>query len=421
MALTTVDQAQALTTSAPVSDGNLEAVGQTIEGNCTATLIASDMALTAIHCYRGAPPGRTGIQLHNVFPNGQSTRSTVKIPGTVRYHPEFENRGWLREDVAIIDLDFPVHNVAASVVPIPIEFPSVTPLTGDALTLVGYGATGSHCNQPPQGKRQLTLSVTQANYAAIHFDYPGYSTCPGDSGGPLLNSRGRVVGVASHAANPGEPARHSWYRPTAYSYNWIFRLPQRGWANCQWVAVENGGINSHAQGGAWCPVGSYMVQMDLDGPRNLHAHDAPVVGQVQCCGIRNSSASWGSCTWVEVQRRGVNSHGKRPDWCPDGHYLTALDLDGDRAYSANDTPVVGAAQCCRPADAGAQQWGSMYWIEVEAPTQLDARRLDSHSPHTETWCLDGAFMTQIDLDGDRGRSDHDAPVAGAVKCARPRP
>jgi V8-like Glu-specific endopeptidase len=158
--------AHALTVGTQIPVGSLEAVGQIVGGGCTATLIGPRTVLTAVHCYGG--PGRSGIVLHSVIPNDDpntsvneaATRTNVTIMGSVRFHPEFAQRGWNREDFAVIDLDQPISAVAASVVPIPIEVPSATPLAGDVLTLVGYGQTGPTCVGSSLGKRQLSLTVT---------------------------------------------------------------------------------------------------------------------------------------------------------------------------------------------------------------------------------------------------------------------
>jgi hypothetical protein len=101
-----------------------------------------------------------------------------------------------------------------------------------------------------------------------------------------------------------------------------------------------------------------------------------------------------------------------PAWCPVGSYLTQVDLDAKNQGSANDSPVVGQARCCRPAGYPAADWGSTYWMPVEV------EGVNSHAAG-DPWCLDGAVMTQFDLDGDTDSDDHDAPVVGQAKCSRP--
>ena len=116
-----------------------------------------------------------------------------------------------------------------------------------------------------------------------------------------------------------------------------------------WVGVQNAGINSHQPGPAWCPEGSFLVALDLDGPRNFSAHDSPIVGQAMCANSAGRAMGrWGSCFWVGVETAGINSHQPGKAWCPEGTYLVALDLDGPRNYSAHDSPVVGQAMCCSP-------------------------------------------------------------------------
>lgn len=424
--VTISERKSSLSVGTQVPVGELEAVGQ-LTGNapvkgCTATLTGKRTVLTAAHCVCPTDASlagcatRAGIILHDVFGvddkatsiDEAKTRRSVTLMGTVRVHPEYGLRGWLREDFAVIDLDHSVDDVAPSVQPVSIEKPQLNPLEGDTLTLVGYGQTGVDCTGPSMGKRAVDLEVTEANFAAIYFA-SSKGVCPGDSGGPVLNRAGHQVGVASHGRG------NSTYRPTSFAWNWIFNRSRSHWSDCQWVAVGN----SHGRGGAWCPSGSYLVQLDLDGNRQLDAHDAPVVGRANCCALAGATRRWGSCSWVEVERRGFNSHGKRPDWCPDGTYLAAIDQDGDRVYGANDTPVIGGAYCCGPADSSARHWGSTYWIDVEHVGLLAPRKLNSHSAAAPAWCLDGAFMTQIDLDGNPSLSDHDAPVVGGVKCSRP--
>lgn len=54
-----------------------------------------------------------------------------------------------------------------------------------------------------------------------------------------------------------------------------------------------------------------------------------------------------NCTWVKVHPT-INSHQPKK-WCPDGSFLTGLDLDGGGfgTRAEGDYPVVGQAYCCR--------------------------------------------------------------------------
>jgi V8-like Glu-specific endopeptidase len=400
---------QGLSVGTLVQPGELDAVGR-IPG-CTATLITQDLVLTAAHCVCPASSldgcaTRTTFTLDSVFTVADpNTRQAVSIGGDVRVHPEFGMRGWQREDLAVVDLDQPASDLAAGVDPIPVEEPQDTPLAGDVLTLVGYGVSGTGCQQPSPGKQKLSLKVKASSWGGILFQYDGQHVCPGDSGGPVLNDAGHVVGVASW----GNFSSDSTYRPTSYGYNWIFDLPQPTWSSCAWVPVEQAGINSHQPGPDWIPDGSFLVSLELDGNRDYSGGDTPVIGQVQYCTL--DGASWGSSTWVKV---GAKSHKARPAWCPDGSYLTQVDLDGFPGADELDSPVVGQARCATIAGGDYGQWGSSYWKGVES------EGINSHQPG-EPWCLDGAFLTQYDLDRDDSLDPHDSPVVGRAKCSMPRP
>lgn len=116
-----------------------------------------------------------------------------------------------------------------------------------------------------------------------------------------------------------------------------------------WVGVERAGINSHQPGRAWCPNGTFLVAFDQDGPRNYSSHDSPVVGQAMCASLAGRpQGAWRSCFWVGVNRAGINSHQPGQQWCPQGTFLVAFDLDSKANYAAHDSPVVGQAMCCSP-------------------------------------------------------------------------
>ena len=203
----------------PVTRGYLEAIGYiddpSIEGiECSATLIAHDIVLTAAHCV--CQPGHRQLcddiaifTLPDVQPVGGWPRKDISIVGDVHVHPDYDGRLECLDrenvDLATIHLDISVREVA-QVTPIPLEFSLDIPVEGDPLTLVGYGLEGStidvgskkECSEPSGRKRQLTLPLDDIHWTSMAFRSDASSvTCGGDSGGPVLNNRLRVVGVAS--------------------------------------------------------------------------------------------------------------------------------------------------------------------------------------------------------------------------------
>jgi len=176
--------------------------------------------------------------------------------------------------------------------------------------------------------------------------------------------------------------------------------------NTFWVGVQNAGINSHQAGRPWCPEGSFLVALDLDGPRNLSPHDSPVVGQAMC---RRAGYRWSERNWFPVESSGINSHQAGRAWCPAGRFLVALDLDGPRNYSPYDSPIVGQAMYAGLAGRAANRWGSCFWVGVENAG------INSHQPG-RAWCPDGTYLVALDLDGPRDISPYDSPVVGQAMC-----
>lgn len=387
-----------------VPAGQFDAIG-TVPG-CTATLVYSRLVLTAAHCVCPSQHNaigcatRVSFTLHDVLPaSGQPPRRDIVIGGSVRVHPEYTQRGWLREDYAVVELDQSAPTLA-QVTPLAIAQPYQVPVVGQAMTLVGYGATGPDCRGPGLGKRKMDVPVHASGWGGIEFRNAQLHSCPGDSGGPVLDASQQVVGVASWGDGSS-----STYRPTSFAHDWIVGLPTPKWGSCSWVPVPSAGRSSH-QPRSLCPDGTFLTALDLDGDRSVSAHDAPLIGQARCCKVSGAEhAGVDLSLWVGVERAGLNSHLATAPWCPKGSFITGIDLDACAGCDAADSPVVGQVQCTRLQ--GFANWGSTYWMDVGAQTSHQAGA---------SWCLDGAFVTQIDL--DRVDADaHDSPIVARAKCS----
>jgi hypothetical protein len=185
---------------------------------------------------------------------------------------------------------------------------------------------------------------------------------------------------------------------------------RQSWRGCTWVGVESAGISSHQPvQRPWCPQGHFLVAFDLDGDRRYSPHDTPVVGQAMCCQANSWSNQWGTLAWYGVQKAGINSHQPGRPWCPGGSFLVAFDLDGDRNYSPHDAPLVGQAMCASLAGTPQGRWGRCFWVNV------GKAGINSHQP-VGPWCPEGTFLVAFDLDGDRRYSPYDAPVVGQAMC-----
>jgi len=234
-------------TQFPLSVGGIVPVGQyeavgTVPG-CTATLIDQETVLTAAHCVcqqqgpnadHGTCVTRRTFTLHDVFPvdnpatpaNESLTRQDVSFDGTVYVHPRYGKDRWLAYDFAILKLDVPANERVLNVAPIPVEL-VVPNVPGEQVTLIGYGLTGSDCSASNSEKRMATLSIAECGPDGILVKNATQFTCPGDSGGPLINAQGRVIGVVSHGdASQGT----SVYRPVYSSGTWVSTFLKGSWA-----------------------------------------------------------------------------------------------------------------------------------------------------------------------------------------------
>lgn len=178
------------------------------------------------------------------------------------------------------------------------------------------------------------------------------------------------------------------------------------WGDCQWVGVEDAGLNSHQSTGTWCGEGTFMTQFAQTSNIGYQGPDSPTIGSAKCCTSGDMSAGgWTPCDWSLVEQAQISSLEPGAPWCPAGTFITQFNLDG--GVTAAEGPVIGAARCCGLANTSTTSYHDCTWVPVD----------DSHAKEP-SWCPEGAFLTQFDLDGCG--DDHRCPVVGQARCCRPR-
>ena len=188
-------------------------------GNCTGTLIAPDVVVTAAHCTWFV--GQFGVELRGVtFDNVYDPGTSVVYPGTLHVHPDFSgplssafNNSFLgigahANDIAVIVLDEEVADIPPASLPsagLLDQMAKDGELKGQSFTVVGYGVT-ELTHEPGSGAPVFgefgTRMYSVSSFSALNQGYlrlfqnpsTGDSgACYGDSGGPNFLGDSRVI------------------------------------------------------------------------------------------------------------------------------------------------------------------------------------------------------------------------------------
>ncbi|MBQ49245.1 MAG: hypothetical protein CMP10_17845 [Zetaproteobacteria bacterium] len=182
---------------------------------CTATFVTDDTVLTAAHCTMGGEvvdkkTGKVDHSIQLVRMLDPKTRKVKVLAESVEIyrHPKWDEAFKTKQvnEYDIGTIKFPT-GTAKAVAEI-----GDTPSRGDEITIVGYGLNYVPRNQndiDPSSvgvKRKGTNDVSMLNGGFIYFfgntkttdgDGTNVNAAPGDSGGPMFNEAGQLVGVTS--------------------------------------------------------------------------------------------------------------------------------------------------------------------------------------------------------------------------------
>ncbi len=351
-------QASELKGGTVVPVGELEAVVR-IPG-CTATLVTDTAVLTAAHCVcNDAVPAVCGttttVTFENVFGvyddpatsfDERTTRSNRTITATVKPHPHFSEFGWNTNDYAVLRLD---RHASDEVAVAPVQVEVDRPAIGDVHTLVGYGRSGASCETAYGTKRRGALALDDIYEAPDHYDDPRAGatlffvdntvmTCPGDSGGPVINADNHVAGVASVGVNAGNAA----YDATFAATDWI--------ADEACPYFEPGRAPSEFCNDALCPCAPAEGDCDATSQCELGSSCFNDIGSA--VGLpAHYDVCWGNDHVVTAYRDG--SYGGTSQGFPAGTWAgAALSVVGDNTISSVRVKPGYLARLCDTATGG---------------------------------------------------------------------
>lgn len=185
-------------------------------GRCTATLVAPNVILTAVHCvgrrtetvsadgaeqtvtYPVYTPAYLEIYTGNDAPERLSAGSGAAAKGAKIVAPSV----LAYPDIALVVLDRKLDAPAAA-----LRLDGLV-ARGETLVVAGFGTTETDVYSTVLLERGATVTdvgPTRSEVGPIRFGEftMGEATCYGDSGGPVLAASGAVVGVVSRGGNAG--------------------------------------------------------------------------------------------------------------------------------------------------------------------------------------------------------------------------
>ncbi|MFK4148379.1 S1 family peptidase [Streptomyces sp. NPDC004065] len=149
---------------------------------CSATLVAPQWLLTAASCFTDAPGG-------TLTAGAPKLKTTATVGGSAQQVVNLVPRS--DRDVVLAQLTKPVNGVT----PLPVT--GSAPAAGEEVQAAGFGRTRTEWVPGEVHAAAFTVQNTATTSLDIAGKSDGAAVCKGDTGGPVLNTAGAVVGVSS--------------------------------------------------------------------------------------------------------------------------------------------------------------------------------------------------------------------------------
>ncbi|MFE1916185.1 trypsin-like serine protease [Streptomyces anandii] len=178
--------APATAVSGPQASGSVAAATARLDiggqRGCSATLVAPQWLLTAASCFTDAPDG-------TLTAGAPKLKTTATVGGSAQQVVNLVPR--TGRDVVLAQLAKPVTGVT----PVPVA--AAAPTAGDEVQAAGFGRTHQEWVPDQVHAAAFTVQNTAATTLEIAGKSDGAAICKGDTGGPVLNAGGALVGVSS--------------------------------------------------------------------------------------------------------------------------------------------------------------------------------------------------------------------------------
>jgi hypothetical protein len=264
---------------------------------CTGALIAPNLVLTAHHCVSQTPSSSSGCSTSSfgaqyatsAFRVTSSYNAAANAFGTGSI-PTVDSKNWFGaakvtvaggnicgQDMAVIELSKPMTGICPLVPRVDSAVGS-----GEGYTAVGFGITSPTAAAAGTRYKVAGLSVqcasscgggTSSTLEWIGGSSAAKGTCEGDSGGPALDSAGRVLGTVSRG--PAASCNQTVYEGTFGEGAWIKQMAQQaatdgGYAAAGWItggatSDPNNGYCGSGTGGGTADTGAGGGSTDAGG------------------------------------------------------------------------------------------------------------------------------------------------------------